>query len=281
MTISDTGRELQPGARQPMTNGRRLGLAVALMAAWPTVAYGFGALPLPVLQPQWFPHLGVLVTNALAGTVVLAGAWSLGLIGPQAGNDRGLGRAGIRAGSGPRSHLWLLPLLAIALSYAFIGKGSTPGITGTLGYLASAAVGLLAVGVSEELASRGIPLGLAAPSGKWRSVLTVALIFGLWHVGNFLFFGQSLDETAWQVLVSAVYGFVLGAGRLVVGSIWPLAFLHGLNDWMQLNSPGAAPFWYQVTVMVFEVIWGTVMLTVAVRSPVITGESSRRAETQA
>ncbi|TJZ77858.1 hypothetical protein FCG67_12395 [Rhodococcus oryzae] len=72
------------------------------------------------------PASRVLVTDALAGSVVLAAAWDLGLIGARAGSGSGLGRAG-----------------------------------------------LLAVGVSEELASRGIPLGLAAPSGKWRSVLTV------------------------------------------------------------------------------------------------------------
>ncbi len=30
--------------------------------------------------------------------------------------------------------------------------------------------------------------------------------------------------------------------------VWPLALLHGLGDWMQVNSPGAAPLWWQVLV---------------------------------
>lgn len=244
-----------------------LASAVSLMLLWWLVNYGFGALPLPGLQPDWFPHLGVLLTNSLSAAVVLIAAFWLGLMGPAARPDGGRELAGLGLGR-PKQYLWLLPLLLIDFGYLFLGKDGSPGISGSFGYLFSAAVGMLAIGLSEEFASRGVPLGLASRAGHWRSVVVLAVLFGAWHFGNYLFFDKSLDETWWQVLGTTIFGFCLGAARLLIGSILPLVLLHAFSDWTQLSSPGAAPLWYQIMVMAVQLLLGVVLMLVGGRRAV-------------
>jgi membrane protease YdiL (CAAX protease family) len=153
-----------------------------------------------------------------------------------------------------RRWVWLLPMFLINFAYLVPGveAGATP--------LISSAVVLLSVGVSEEIAGRGVALQLARPIGDHASAWIVAAVFGLGHLGNYLFFGAGLGDTLWQILGSTLFGFCLGAARFVVGSIWPLALIHAMDDWMQINSPGAAPFWFQVTVMAFNLVFGYVLL---------------------
>jgi hypothetical protein len=42
------------------------------MLAWWVTTYGFGSIPMPALQPGWFPQLGVVLTNGLSLAVSLA-----------------------------------------------------------------------------------------------------------------------------------------------------------------------------------------------------------------
>lgn len=238
--------------------------AVAVMLAWWVTTYGFGSIPLPALQPGWFPQLGVVVTNGLS----LAVAWAVAVLVHRAG---WWGRRPLRAIAGwslgnPRMLVWLLPVLAVQLGYIWLGRdGVVPGLQGDAGTMLSMAAGMLAVGISEETASRGLPLGAVMARRPWLGVAVTAVVFGLWHLGNGLFFGRTWDETWWQVLGATTFGVCFAGGRLVVGSIWPLALLHGLGDWTQLLSPGAAPLWYQIAVIVFELVWGVVLTAVAVR----------------
>lgn len=259
-------RRLNARYSEPSRLAKRFPLtsAIGLMLLWWLVNYGFGALPLPGLQPDWFPHLGVLLTNLLSAAVVLIAAFRLGLIGSAVRPDGGRELAGLGLAR-LKQYFWLLPLLLIDLGYLFLGKDGTPGISGSFGYLLSAAVGMLAIGLSEEFASRGVPLGLASRAGRYRSVLVLAVVFGAWHFGNYLFFDKSLDETWWQILGTTIFGFCLGAARLLIGSILPLVFLHAFSDWAQLNSPGAAPLWYQIVVMVTQLLLGVVLMLVGGR----------------
>ena len=191
---------------------------------------------MPPLAPAWFPALGASVVNLVCAAVVLflLYAWRM---------------QGDVTGRGTRWYL-ALPLLAIALSYGLAG------IAGPAAALVGSAVSLALVGINEELYSRGLSLEIARPLGPRKAAALVALTFGLGHIQNFLLFGRPLDDTLFQVLSSGLYGFCLAGVRRRVNTVWPLAFVHGLDDWTQINSPGKAPDWWQVAVMVFLAVYG-------------------------
>ena len=191
---------------------------------------------MPPLAPDWFPDLGAAVVNLACTTVVLVllYAWRL--------------QADV-TGRGTRWYL-ALPLLAIALSYGLAGIAGAPAA------LVGSAVSLALVGLNEELYSRGLSLEIARPLGPRKAAALVALTFGLGHIQNYLLFGKPLDDTLYQVLSAGLYGFCLAGARLRMNTVWPLVFVHGLDDWLQINSPGRAPDWWQVAVMVFLAVYG-------------------------
>jgi uncharacterized protein len=112
------------------------------------------------------------------------------------------------------------------------------------------------VAVNEELYSRGLSLEIARPLGERKAAVLVAVTFGLGHLQNFLLFGSPLDDTLFQVLAATVFGFCLAGARLRMNTVWPLVFVHGLDDWTQINSPGKAPDWWQITTLLFYVAYG-------------------------
>ncbi len=262
-----------PGAGA--ARGRRWASAIILMLVWWVVNYGFGALPIDGMQPAWFPQLGVLLTNVLSLAVTWTTAIALhraGWLGP----DPLRLLAGWQIGA-PRRLWLLLPMLAVALGYVWIGRDGVPGLVGSPETMTSLAIGMLAVGLSEETASRGIPLGTLARGGEvWAGALVTSVLFGLWHLGNGIFFGSSAEETWWQVLGATAFGLCFAGARLVVGALWPLVLLHALGDWTQLLSPGAAPLWYQIAVMAFHAAWGVLLIALALRRPAgdITGTAT-------
>lgn len=209
---------------------RALAAAAAVTLAWHLVLFA-AAFGLPPLSPRWFPDLGATLVNLLALLVPLAvvarlGWWSRRFLS--------FGR--------PRRPLLLLPVLAVALSYGLAG------IEGGGTVLVSSAVLFLALGSSEELLSRGVVQELLAALRPGLRVACVGLLFGLGHVLSAVVFGRPLDDTIAQVISTTAFGAGFAAIRLHIGVVWPLALLHGLDDWMQVNSPGAAPLWWQVLV---------------------------------
>ena len=120
------------------TIGRALAEAAALSLAWHVVLVA-AAYGLPPLSPSWSPDLGATVVNLVAAfvpvAVVLRRGWT--------------SRTRLRLGRPWRS-LLLAPVLAGALPYA------VPGIAGSPEALLSSAVLFLAVGISEDLLSRGV-----------------------------------------------------------------------------------------------------------------------------
>lgn len=191
---------------------------------------------LPPLAPAWFPALGASIVNLVCAAVVafLLYAWRM---------------RGDVTGRGTRWYL-ALPLLAVALSYGLAGIAGTPAV------LIGSAISLALVGINEELYSRGLSLEIARPLGPRKAAVLVALTFGLGHIQNYLLFGKDLDDTLFQLLSAGLYGFCLAGARLRMNTVWPLAFVHGLDDWMQINSPGKAPDWWQVAVLVFLAVYG-------------------------
>ena len=93
-----------------------------------------------------------------------------------------------------RSWWPLLPLLALALSFA------AGGLSGSPAQFFSSAVILLALGLNEELLYRGVVQHATNALGVVRSVFWVTLLFGVQHAGVGIFFGQALYDTGAQMI---------------------------------------------------------------------------------
>lgn len=217
--------------------------ALAITAAWHLVLVGT-AESLPPLAPHWFPDLGAVVVNAVSALVPLAVLWRW----------NGWTEAGVSRWR-PRRPLLLVPLLLLALA-----AGSS-GLSGSARIWVSSIALFLAVGINEELMSRGAVQWVAAPLGEWRAALTVASLFGIGHLQNWVFFGAELGDTIEQVFAAGTYGWCLVALRFRTGSIWPLALLHGLDDLLQIRSPGPTPIWLQVAHFALAIGYGWWLLT--------------------
>ncbi|MFJ9539808.1 lysostaphin resistance A-like protein [Streptomyces sp. NPDC101225] len=218
--------------------------AMELTLAWHTVLLLFAQVLLPPMAPAWFPGLGATVVNAVccAGTWFVLRRWGwLRMSGVAA-----LGRA---------RRWWLAaPMLLIAGSYAVVG------LDGTTTVVVSGLVSLLWVGVNEEVYSRGLVQQVLIPLGPVRAATAVAVLFGAGHLQNHLFFGAPLDDTLWQMLSAGLFGFTCAGLRFAIGSVWPMVVVHGLDDFLQIRSPGAAPDWWQVCVYVFHAAYGLWLL---------------------
>jgi hypothetical protein len=59
------------------------------------------------------------------------------------------------------------------------------------------------------------------------------------------------------------FGYGYAAVRLHIVSIWPLALLHALDDFLQLNSPDALPWPFQLLVAAGFVLYGRYLLRTA------------------
>ncbi|MDX3242200.1 CPBP family intramembrane glutamic endopeptidase [Streptomyces sp. ME18-1-4] len=214
--------------------------AVELTLAWHAVLVLFAKVILPPLAPSWFPGLGAALVNAICFAGVWCVLWRWGWL--RASGTTTLGR--------PRRWWLAVPMLLIAGSYALAGlDGSTTVVVSSL-------VSLLWVGLNEEVYSRGLVQQTLTSLGPLRAATGVAVLFGIGHLQNYLFFGAALDDTLWQMLSAALFGFSCAGLRFAIGSVWPMVVVHALDDFFQIRSPGAAPGWWQVGVYVFHAAYG-------------------------
>jgi uncharacterized protein len=213
---------------------RPLLAAAGVALAWHLILFA-AAFGLPPLGPD----LGPAVVNGLAGlvplVVVLAAGWR---------------REPWFATLRPRRAWLLLPVGLVSLTYAL------PGIEGTPGALAASAGLFIVLGASEELLSRGVVQRILDGLPPLPRAVWVGVIFGLGHVLSAAVFGRPAGDAAVQAISAATFGFGFAALRMHVVSIWPLAALHALDDWLQVNSPGAAPWWWQLLVAIGFVAYG-------------------------
>ncbi|SNX66425.1 hypothetical protein SAMN06272735_8289 [Streptomyces sp. TLI_55] len=214
--------------------------ALELTLAWHAVLLLFAKVILPPLAPSWFPGLGAVLVNAACFAGVWCVLWRWGWL-----------RTSGTATLGRRHRWWLaLPMLLIAGSYALAG------LDGTTTVVVSSLVSLLWVGLNEEVYSRGLVQQTLLPLGPVRAAAGVAVLFGAGHLQNYLFFGAPLEDTLWQMLSAGLFGFTCAGLRFAIGSVWPMVVVHGLDDFFQIRSPGAAPDWWQVCVYVFHAVYG-------------------------
>ena len=157
----------------------------------------------------------------------------------------------------PRPDLswWTLaPLLFFALSFAAGGLFGSPAL-----FFGSAAL-FLALGLNEELLFRGVIQHALGTLGATRSVVWVGLLFGLQHAFTAIFFGASHYEAGSLVISSSASGAAYAAVRLRIDTIWPLAFLHGLENFCNTRSPGDAPWWWYLSEAIFFVLYAAWLL---------------------
>lgn len=224
---------MSPSTPAPEVRPIRAVAAAALVTvAWHVVLFAV-AFGLPPLSPSWFPDLGATVVNLAALLVPVAV-----IVG------RGWSSRPWLAARRPCRPLLLLPVLLVALSYGLAG------IEGSTTVLVSSAVLFLALGLSEELLSRGVVQELLSPLRPGARVVWVGILFGLGHVLSAIAFGRAVDDTVLQVISATAFGAGFAALRLHVVVLWPFVLLHALDDWMQINSPGAAPWPWQLAVAV-------------------------------
>lgn len=62
------------------------------------------------------------------------------------------------------------------------------------------------------------------------------------------------------MISSTASGAAYAAVRLRLATIWPLAFLHGLENFCNTRSPGDAPPWWYVAEVVFYVLYAVWLL---------------------
>jgi len=218
---------------------------VAIGLCWHAALYLIAVQLLPPLSPEWFPDLGGFVVNVCLALLTGLVLWRLGWW-----RRSGAGRLGR-----PVDWWYAAPLVVIALSYFAQGVDGDPGaVLGRLVWLVAG------VGISEELYSRGLSLEAARALSPVTRCATVAVVFGVGHLQNWLFFGNALDDTLAQIVMATTYGFVLAALRLRIGTIWPLVLVHGLDDWAQLSSPGKAPDWWMIAVHLFQLAYAAWLL---------------------
>jgi membrane protease YdiL (CAAX protease family) len=223
--------------------GRPVAFGVALIVFWWAVTLLL-ATALPRLSPAWFPDLRSTLVNLGALLVPLAVVGALGW----------WRQAGLALPRPDRSWLATLPLLFFALSFAAVGLSGSPA------QLLSSAILFLALGLNEELLFRGVIQHATNTLGAVRSVVWVALLFGLQHAGTGFFFGHSPYDTVAMMISSTASGAAYAAVMLRIGTIWPLAFLHGLENFCNTRSPGDAPWWWYLSQAIFFVVYAAWLL---------------------
>ncbi|MGW4946970.1 CPBP family intramembrane glutamic endopeptidase [Actinoplanes sp. NPDC004185] len=213
--------------------------AIVLTLLWHGVLYAAAEI-IPASLSRLLPDLGPSLVNLVAAVVpVVAAAW-LGWW-----REAGMGWRIPR-----QSWLLLLPVFLLNFSYV------VSGLTGTAEQYAGTALLCLCVGVSEEMLSRGVVQRALQPLGPIRAAVWVGVLFGLGHALSALWFNRPWDDSLAQVISTTAFGFGYAALRWHITSIWPLAFLHAMDDFLQLRSPDAAPLWWQATIAMFFLAYG-------------------------
>lgn len=212
-------------------------LASVLALLWHAVLFAAAEL----VPGQDEPHLTATLVTLCTLPVPLSAALAIG-------DWRYSGLAPVR--KRPRAVAVTLPLFLVSVVYL------APGIEGGSETLLRLAAFCLAVGITEESLWRGVVHRVLArlrraPAAVWGGVL-----FGLGHALSAVWFGRPLDDTLFQVVSTAAFGFCYAAVRFDLATVWPLVAAHAVYNFAQIASPGAAPWLVQLAVAAGFVAYG-------------------------
>lgn len=90
---------------------------------------------------------------------------------------------------------------------------------------------LVAIGLGEEIFTRGFIFGVLHRFGRFSAVFISSLMFGLMHLN--LYIGSEWDpwEAYWHVMNTFSFGVFACALMIVTRSIWIAVVFHALCDW--------------------------------------------------
>ncbi|MGE0668014.1 MAG: lysostaphin resistance A-like protein [Sphingomonadales bacterium] len=197
-----------------MKERARLPAALAVFVAWVLITGFAGAL----FSKGETASLDQVLSTGVAPQIALACVF-LAIAAPFFPRRE----MGLVASVSRRSLLLTLPVgVYLAL---FFGLAVLLGLP-PLGAIGFALINVTLVGISEEIACRGILyLGLRSRLRVWPAVWLTSLIFGAMHVLNGFVTGQFVIA-AIQALAAICTGMMLMAIRIRTGSLYPAIVLH-------------------------------------------------------
>ena len=131
---------------------------------------------------------------------------------------------------------WMLAVPAVALLAALIGIATFDWDSPRTDVLPLLAVGVLLVGFSEELLTRGLLIVGLRPALKEPTVWFVtSLLFGLMHGLNIIS-GQAVGTTLQQIVFAFVLGTAFYVTRRVTGTLLVCMVLHAVWDFGSIGN---------------------------------------------
>jgi membrane protease YdiL (CAAX protease family) len=88
----------------------------------------------------------------------------------------------------------------------------------------------LLIGADEEIFSRGLLFNALEKDGFWIALFVSSIQFGLSHLGNVVWGGQSLSYTLGQVFSAAAFGILEAALMVSTETLWVPILMHTLID---------------------------------------------------
>ncbi len=194
----------------------RLAIAIIALAVWAGITVWFG-----ILQAGQ-GSLGDLVSAQVNYASPLAALFLLMVCRALRWNDIGIN------GPRPASSVWLLWPIAVYIA-VFAGVALLSHRP-TMPALAFIAINTAFVGLSEELAFRGVLWGAARKAlAFWPGALLVSALFGSVHLLNGFITGE-LGDAGIQALNAFLSGFGFLAMRIRTRSLIPIMVGHWLWD---------------------------------------------------
>lgn len=133
-------------------------------------------------------------------------------------------RVGIITKISKKSILFMLPIIVFSFIPLFNGIGTyqVRNILMTMGIA-------IFIGLSEELACRGVILSALMHKGKVPAIIISAIIFGSLHLMN-LFKGAGVEDTMIQIIFATGFGLTMAIVRYKTELILPQILVHALWD---------------------------------------------------
>ena len=103
-------------------------------------------------------------------------------------------------------------------------------------------LGCILIGITEEFLCRGWLLNeflerySETKKEVWYSIIMSGVIFGLMHISNIFYTGQSIPDTITQVISASSTGIIFGLIYYKTKNIWSVIILHALWDFSLLLS---------------------------------------------
>ena len=127
----------------------------------------------------------------------------------------------------------------------------------------------------EEAVFRGLVLRTLLPQGLLRAAVLSSMIFAVVHLLN-LAGGANLAATILQVIVAFLMGLAFVAPLAITRNIWPLIFIHALNNFggylavggiLDTASTSQSPTLNQaVSALIFPLILAIISIWLLVRT---------------